>query len=124
MNSAQLLRAEQVADVGRDRGEAAAIAGHDDEHRDHEQRLDRQIRQKEEQDDLDREEGGVGIGTADIVRQGCPADAAYPLNKPFKPTMVAAMPTDIPAISCAIGDATEMIAIPQVTLIKSISHSQ
>ena len=47
-----------------------------------------------------------------------------PLNNPIKPTIVAAAITDIPVTSCAKGEAIEITAIPQVTLINSIIHKK
>src|SRR5690554_4831622 len=46
-----------------------------------------------------------------------------PLNKPMIPTIVAAAAADIPTCSCAIGDAADMSIIPQVTLMKNMTHS-
>lgn len=45
-----------------------------------------------------------------------------PLKAPKMPTRVAAAPAVNPTLSWARGDATEIIAIPHVILIKSISH--
>jgi hypothetical protein len=40
----------------------------------------------------------------------------------MSPTIAAAAAADMPAISCAIGEATEMIAMPHVMLMNSMSH--
>src|SRR5699024_658546 len=46
-----------------------------------------------------------------------------PLNRPKIPTILAAVIALIPVISWAIGEATAKIAIPHVTLMKSINQS-
>jgi hypothetical protein len=46
-----------------------------------------------------------------------------PLAIEMSPTMPAAVAADTPEISCAMGDACEMIAIPAVVFRNKVSHS-
>src|SRR6056297_3287539 len=61
---------------------------------------------------------GLPIKSDKVAQPILPA----PLNSPMIPTMVAAATTPIPAYSWAMGDATEIIAIPQEMFMKSINH--
>src|SRR5271163_4380078 len=46
-----------------------------------------------------------------------------PLAMEISPTMPAAVAADTPEISCAMGDACEIIAMPAVVFRNNVSHS-
>ena len=71
----------------------------------------------EGQDFNDKEED-ISSRAAKIVAQ---AIRPAPFMRPMKPTIEAAAIGDMPTTSCAIGDATDRRAIPQVILVKK-SH--
>ena len=82
MDRADLLGAEEVAEVGREAGEATAVAGDDEEDEPREEPDARDLWHHEEGDDLDGEERRVGRRPADVIRQRGPHDAAAAVEDP------------------------------------------
>ena len=80
MNRGQVFGPEEIADVGGNAGKSSPVAGHDQEQKNLEQQGIGGLGKQEECDDLQREEGGVGVGPARVIGEGGPPDPSPPVE--------------------------------------------
>ena len=113
MDGAEFFRAEQIAEEGGHTGEAAAVAGNDDEDNQLEDEGTACFCKCVEGKDLDQEEDYINCTAPEIVGNSRPENASQTVDQ-----------TDVIfTTSCAIGEATAKSPIPQVILVKKIHHS-